>query len=89
MTERRAYSVDPGVLGKARELGLYGNLEGRIVRMARNAAPFTHAEANRRYHDFLFKIEGGTIVDIMKYDPATGEIRRNILERPFEKGFSG
>ena len=66
----REYAVSPSVLEQARAIGMYGNVEGRIKRMAQAAVPFKHPPASHRFDSYLFRIEGDTVVMIMKFDPS-------------------
>jgi hypothetical protein len=75
----RDYDVDPVVLAQARQLGLIGNVEKRVKRMARHSAPITHKEGNRRYESFILRIDKGVVRSICKFDPSTGEVTRDVL----------
>jgi hypothetical protein len=76
----RTYAVDPSVVAAARRMGMFGNVEHRIARMARHGAPFTHAAGNRRFDSYVLRVEGGRVVGIQKFDPETGEPVGDVLE---------
>lgn len=63
------YIVSPHALLKARTFGMYGAAEDRIRNMAAQSSPFAHPVANRRFHQFLIKIEGEVVVDLIKLTP--------------------
>jgi hypothetical protein len=63
------YIISPHALIKARTFGMYGAAEDRIRYMASQSSPFTHPVANRRFHQFLLKIEGNVVVDLVKLTP--------------------
>jgi hypothetical protein len=65
----RQYRITPHVQLKARTFGMYGAIEDRINNMARMATPFAHPVGNYRFHQFLLKIEGGEILDLVKFTP--------------------
>jgi hypothetical protein len=64
-----SYRITAHALLKARTFGMYGAIEDRIINMARMSAPFTHPVGNRRFHQFLLKIEGDQILDLVKFTP--------------------
>jgi hypothetical protein len=63
------YLVSPHALLKARTFGMYGAAEDRIRNMAVQSSPFAHPVANRRFHQFLLKIEGDVVIDLIKLTP--------------------
>ena len=69
------FTVAPNVLAKARAIGMYGNVENRLIRMAKASVPFHHPTANRRFEGFLLYVENGVIRDIMKFDPSKPTLR--------------
>jgi hypothetical protein len=69
MTGFRDFEVSEQAIRDAKACGLWGNVEKRLARMAKQAAPFTHPEANRRFESFLLKIENGVVVGVQKFDP--------------------
>lgn len=63
-------AVDKRVLRQAVRLGMLGNLEGRIMRMARLSAPLTHPKANRRYEKYMLTVDpNGVVTAIALYVP--------------------
>jgi hypothetical protein len=68
-SDSRQYRITPHVQLKARTFGMYGAVEDRINNMARMGIPFTHPVGNRRFHQFLLKIDGDEIVDMIKFTP--------------------
>ena len=69
MSTFREYAVSETALAQARKLGMYGDVDGKLKKMARLAARFTHPLANRRYQNYLLKIDGDVISDIIKFSP--------------------
>jgi hypothetical protein len=57
----RQYKVSAEARRQARTLGIRGDVETRVARMARLAARFTHPMANVRYQRFIMRVEGDTI----------------------------
>lgn len=51
------YSVTPEAIEMGRFIGLGGDVERRIKRMARRSAPFTDVRGNRRFDDFVLTVE--------------------------------
>ena len=65
----REFVVTTDVLEKAEELGLVVDTETRVLTMARFSAPYTDDDYNRRYVEYLFKInKDQVIVDIGRVD---------------------
>jgi hypothetical protein len=67
--DESAYRVSEEVLAQARNLGLEGDVEAQIKRMAKEGTPYTHARANLRHGRFALKIEGNTVTWIALVDP--------------------
>lgn len=63
------YRVSDEVLEQARNLGLEGNVEQQIKRMARDGTPCTHPRANLRHRRFILKVEGNDVTWIGLADP--------------------
>jgi hypothetical protein len=57
----RNYKVSAEAYRQARTLGVRGDVEARVARMARRAARFTHPIANLRFERFIMRVEGDTI----------------------------
>ena len=57
----RQYKVSAEAYRQARTLGIRGDVEARVARMARRAARFTHPIANLRFERFIMRVEGDTI----------------------------
>lgn len=68
-SDHRQYTISPHALVKARTFGMYGAVEDRIKNMAHLSSPFAHPVGNRRFHQFLLKIEGDVVVDLIKFTP--------------------
>lgn len=64
----REYDVHPEAIRQAQRVGLSGNVEQEVARMARYSAPFTHPAGNRRYYEFVMRIENEAVVSIAKLD---------------------
>ena len=60
--------MTPEVMDQARELGIFGNRETLVRKMARHSAPFTHPDGNRRYEGFILRVEDGMVVNICKHE---------------------
>jgi hypothetical protein len=67
----RTYKVSAEAYRQARTLGIRGDVEARVMRMARRAARFTHPVANLRYERFIMRVEGDTITWIGIEDAAS------------------
>ena len=57
----RHYNVSAEARNQAQTLGIRGDVETRVARMARHAARFTHPMANLRYQRFIMRAEKDTI----------------------------
>jgi hypothetical protein len=57
----RHYKVSAEAYRQARTLGIRGDVEARVARMARRAARFTHPIANLRYERFIMRLEKDTV----------------------------
>jgi hypothetical protein len=68
----RDYAVSAEARKQAQTLGIRGDAEARVARMARRAAPFTHRTANRRFGRFLLRIEDQTVVWVGVLDTPDG-----------------
>lgn len=75
----RDIQVSAEAVAQAHRLGLFGNVDKRIARMARKSSPFTHPLANRRYESFILKIEQDVVLSIMKFDPETEEVVTDVI----------
>lgn len=69
----RQYKVSAEARRQARTLGIHGDVEARVARMARRAARFTHPTANLRFERFILRLEGDTITWIGLKDGDTSE----------------
>lgn len=65
----KTYAASQEVVSKARSLGVLGDTEARLKRMARRSAPFTSDVGNRRFMNYVLLIEGGTIKDVTYMEP--------------------
>jgi hypothetical protein len=60
--DENAYKVTDEVLEQARKLGVEGNVEQQVTRMARKGThDYTHREANLRHGQFILKVEGNDV----------------------------
>lgn len=77
--------VSEQALNRARDLGMFGQVERRLQRMSLLSAPYRHEVANRRFGEFLLVLDGDELVDLARMDPTTGqadtEPLRNKLAR--------
>jgi hypothetical protein len=74
MSDNRHVTVLPDAIVKAKRLGISGNIEERLKRMALRAAIITHPQGNRRFGDYLLRIKEGRLEMIMRYDPETKRV---------------
>jgi hypothetical protein len=63
----RTYTVSPQAYAQAKALGWGGDVNRRLIRMARRAAPVTHEYGNRRFDDFVLWIEDRHIKAVSHY----------------------
>jgi hypothetical protein len=68
--DESAYRVSEDVLERARKLGVEGDVEQQVKRMARDGTPYTHPRANLRHGRFILKVEGNDVVWLGSADPA-------------------
>jgi hypothetical protein len=60
--DENAYMVSAEVIERARNLGLEGDVEQQVKRMARDATPYhSHRKANLRHGRFALKVEGNDV----------------------------
>jgi hypothetical protein len=60
--DENAYKVTDEVLEQARKLGVEGNVEQQVTRMARKGThDYPHREANLRHGQFILKVEGNDV----------------------------
>ena len=67
--DESAYRVSDEVLEQARQLGLEGDVEQQVKRMARHGTPYAHPKANLRHGRFILKVEGNDVIWIGLADP--------------------
>jgi hypothetical protein len=72
----RHYEVSAEARKQAQTLGIRGDVEAKVARMARCSAPFTHPKANRRFERFVMRVEQETVVWIGLVDTPRG--RRKV-----------
>lgn len=53
----------------AHDVGIYGDVQKRLSRMARRAARISSIVGNRRYHEFILKVEGDTVSGVARFTP--------------------
>ena len=64
MSGFREFNVSAFALDQASSLGLGDDTQAELRRMAREAAPFTHAEGNRRFEGWWLRLEHGEVVAV-------------------------
>ena len=75
--DESAYRVSDEVLEQARQLGLEGDVEQQVKRMARHGTPYTHPSANLRHGRFILMVEGNDVTWIGLVDaPRTTRKRK-------------
>ena len=67
--DESAYRVTDQVLEQAHKLGVEGDVEQQVKRMARDGTPYTHPKANLRHGRFILKVEGNDVTWIGLVDP--------------------
>jgi hypothetical protein len=70
--DENAYRVPQEVLEQARKLGIEGDVEAQIKRMARDATPHADPKANLRHGRFALKLEGNNVVWLGLAEPPRG-----------------
>jgi hypothetical protein len=65
MIGHRQYDVSDQAMAQAWELGITGDVKKRVARMARRSANCSHPEGNRRFEDYIFKIEDGVVKSVV------------------------
>lgn len=67
VTVRKAgYEVEPQAIQDGRSIGLGGDVGKRLARMARRSAPITHVEGNRRFDEFVLRVEDRKILSVSR-----------------------
>lgn len=64
----RQYQASPEAVRKARDLGIYGDTQARLLRMARRSAPCTSSLGNRRFLNFVLQVSGDVVMNISRLD---------------------
>jgi hypothetical protein len=82
MSEFRQYEVTPQAAVQGRDLGLGEFAASRIARMARRSAPVTHKLGNRRFEEFVLKLDGSSVVAIARLQPLRRHVRRSPEPTP-------
>ena len=75
--DESVYRVSEEVLAQARQLGLEGDVEAQIKRMARDGTPYTHPRANLHHGQFILKVEGNTVTWIGPVDQPQGRGKKS------------
>jgi hypothetical protein len=73
------FELAPEVVHQARQAGIIGNVERRVRRMAKFAAPFRHPHGNRRYESFILRVEKGVVTSFCRFNAQTGEVIHDVL----------
>ena len=69
----RDYSISKDAIAQGRSVGLYGDTAKRLLRMAKRSAPFTSEHGNRRFNDYVMKIENGAVTGVTRIFSETAE----------------
>jgi len=82
-TPAEPLSVRKSAVEQANKVGIYGNVAERLVELVNQAAPVTHVAGNRRFEDYVFRVEGQVIESIVKLtrDEAEALDQRHHRER--------
>ena len=75
--DESAYRVTDQVLEQAHKLGVEGDVEQQVKRMARDGTPYTHPKANLRHGRFILKVEGNDVTWIGLVDAPHGRGKRS------------
>jgi hypothetical protein len=68
--DENVYKVTDEVLEQARKLGIEGDVEQQVKRMARDGTPdHAHRRANLRHGRFILKVEGNDVVWLGLVEP--------------------
>jgi hypothetical protein len=70
------YEVTDEVLEQARQLGIEGDVERQVKRMASRATPYTHERANLQYGGFALRIWSNKVTWLGRVDPPPGRRRK-------------
>jgi hypothetical protein len=62
--------VDPSALDEGVEIGIGGDVEKRLRRMAVRAAPFTHPRGNRRFYEFVLRVDNRHVRGVTRLETA-------------------
>ncbi|MBS7812370.1 hypothetical protein [Roseococcus pinisoli] len=74
--------VPERVKEQARALGLYGNLDVRISRMAKQAMPFGGSGTGlRRFDSFIFRIDDGVVVEMKLFKREEWDLKNSYQAR--------
>lgn len=76
MDDFRSYKVSTKAIEDGIGLGLTGNVEKEIARMARFSGNLTYPGANRRFRDYALNIQNGTVVAVLSFDSQINEQAR-------------
>jgi hypothetical protein len=77
----KQFVVAPEAIDQGRRLGVGEDVATRIARMARRAAPFTHPQGNRRFEDWVLRIDKGVVLAIDKLPAEKEGDRRTVADR--------
>jgi hypothetical protein len=66
ISESRPIVVSPDAIAQAKLLGIGGDRDKRLRRMARRSAPLTHDKGNRRFGDFVLQVSDRMVIAINK-----------------------
>jgi hypothetical protein len=58
----KAFQVTTEAVAQGRRIGVYGETEKRLARMARRSAPVTSDLGNRRFNEFVLTVEEARVL---------------------------
>lgn len=64
----RDYRATDRAIERGRQAGVFGDTGKRLVRMAKRSAPVTSEYGNRRFQEFVLKVDDGQIIDVTRVD---------------------
>jgi hypothetical protein len=62
--EAHGFDISDQAITQAKRLGIGGNVSARLARMARRAANLTHPLGNRRFDEFVLRVDGNKVKSI-------------------------
>lgn len=61
-------TASPSAVIDARGFGLYGDTDKRLKRMLRRSTPYTGPQGNRRFEDWILRVDNKVITGVFRLD---------------------